>query len=347
MADIDRYRTEDRRQVDALYRRVFGPDAADASRLRWDWQYRRNPNVPADGPQIWIAREGATIVGQYATMPVKLHVQGQDVDASWGMDVMVAPERQRQGLGDVLFRTWDRNTGAALGLGLSESSYRLFQKMRWPDLGQLPCFVKPLSRRALRRPTWPVALNRLVSYVTLPWVRVVSRAKPLQGEVRMIRHFDDGFTRLWDRIAPRFAFAVRRDAAYLNWKYIQAPHVRYAIAVLLREGEPAGYAVYRHKQEPRGRVTMLVDFLADPDDEAGLLTLLRWVDREARAADTDKIRTFALHEGFRKLLRKSGYYRVKSTIDFVAKINAVPVPEAFYASTDRWHVTLGDSDQDR
>ncbi len=44
------------------------------------------------------------------------------------MDVMVAPERQRQGLGDVLFRTWDRNVGASLGLGLSDSSYRLFQK---------------------------------------------------------------------------------------------------------------------------------------------------------------------------------------------------------------------------
>ena len=35
--------------------------------------------------------------------------------------------------------------------------------------------------------------------------------------------------------------------------------------------------------EPRGRVTLLVDFLADPDDETGFKTLLRWVDREARA----------------------------------------------------------------
>ena len=43
MADIDRYRSEDRRDVEALYRRVFGTDAAEASRLRWDWQYRRNP----------------------------------------------------------------------------------------------------------------------------------------------------------------------------------------------------------------------------------------------------------------------------------------------------------------
>lgn len=347
MAEVDRYRSEDRRAIEALYRRVFGTDMAEANRLRWDWQYRKNPNVPASGPLIWVAREGQAIVGQYAAMPVRLAINGTEIDAAWGMDVMVAPERQRQGLGDVLFRTWDRNVGASLGLGLSESSYRLFQKLCWPDIGPVPCLVKPLSRRALRRPTWPVGLNRLVSYLTYPWIRLVSRNRPLEGEVRVIRHFDDRFTRLWDHLKGKFAFAVRRDAAYLNWKYIQLPHVRYAVAVLERDGEAAGYVVYRHVQEPRGRVTLLVDFLADPDDGAGITTLLRWIDREARAADSDKIRTFAMNEAFRKHLRKSGYYHVKSTMEFVAKVNAVDVPPAFFSDTSRWHVTLGDSDQDR
>ena len=113
--DVDRYRADDRRAVEALYRRVFGTDAADASRLRWEWQYRRNPNNPGGEPEIWIAREGPAIVGQYATMPVRLAVKGREVTGSWGMDVMVAPERQRRGLGEVLFRTWDRNVGASLG----------------------------------------------------------------------------------------------------------------------------------------------------------------------------------------------------------------------------------------
>jgi predicted N-acetyltransferase YhbS len=347
MAEIDRFRPDDRRQIEALYRRVFGHDAADANRLRWDWQYRRNPQARPEEPLIWLAREGQTIVGQYAAMPVRLSVQGREIDAAWGMDVMVAPERQRQGLGEVLFRTWDRAVGASLGLGLSDSSYRLFQKMRWPDLGPVPCLVKPLSRRALRKPNWPVGVNRFISAVTLPWIRMVARTRPMKGEVRLIRQFDDSFTRLWERVSPKFDFAVRRDAPYLNWKYVYAPHVRYQIAVLADDKDAAGYIVYRHVQEPRGRVTLLVDFLTDPADEAGLLTLLRWVDREARAADSDKIRTFALHEGFRKLLKKSGYYSVKSTMDFVAKINAVSLPSAFYDSTARWHVTLGDSDQDR
>jgi GNAT superfamily N-acetyltransferase len=345
--DVDRYRQDDRRAVDALYRRVFGSDAAEASRLRWDWQYRRNPNNPGGEPEIWVAREGPAIVGQYATMPVRLSVKGREVHGSWGMDVMVAPERQRRGIGEVLFRTWDRNVGASLGLGLSDASYRLFQKLRWPDVGPVPCLIKPLSRRAFRHPRWPVPVNRLISAVTWPVVLIISRARPLRAEVRMIQRFDDSFTRLWETLAPKFDLSVRRDAAYLNWKFASAPHVRYLIAALLRDGQPAGYAVYRHLHEPRGRVTLLVDFLSDPDDEDGFATLLRWVDREARQADSDKIRTFAMHAGYRRVLKRSGYFQVKSTMEFVVKINDGEIGPEFYERTDWWHVTLGDSDQDR
>lgn len=347
MADINRYKPDDRRAVEALYRRVFGHDAAEASRHRWDWQYRRNPNNPGHEPEIWIAREGPAIVGQYATMPVKLSLKGSEVLGSWGMDVMVAPERQRQGLGEVLFRTWDRNVGASLGLGLSDSSYRLFQKLNWPDVGPVPCLVKPLTRRAFRRPNWPVPINRLVSALMLPIVLIVARTRPLRAEVRLIQRFDDSFTALWDELAPKFDLAVRRDAAYLNWKYVSAPHVRYSIAVLRRDNRNIGYAVYRHLYEPRGRVTLIVDFLADPDDEDALGTLLHWIDREARQADSDKIRVFAMHAGFRRVLRRSGYFQVKSTMEFVVKINGLDVDPSFYENTDTWHITLGDSDQDR
>jgi GNAT superfamily N-acetyltransferase len=347
VADINRYKPDDRRAVEALYRRVFGNDAAEASRHRWDWQYRRNPNNPGHEPEIWIAREGPALVGQYATMPVKLSLKGAEIRGSWGMDVMVAPERQRQGLGEVLFRTWDRHVGASLGLGLSDSSYRLFQKLNWPDVGPVPCLVKPLTRRAFRRPNWPVPINRLVSALTLPVVLMVARTRPLRAEVRLIQRFDDSVTALWDELAPKFDLAVRRDAAYLNWKYASAPHVRYSIAVLRRDNRNIGYAVYRHLHEPRGRVTLIVDFLADPDDEGALRTLLHWIDREARQADSDKIRVFAMHAGFRRVLRRSGYFQVKSTMEFVVKINGIDVDPSFYENTDTWHITLGDSDQDR
>ena len=46
MSEIDRFRPDDRRGVETLYRRTHGADAAEANRLRWDWQHRRNPVQP-------------------------------------------------------------------------------------------------------------------------------------------------------------------------------------------------------------------------------------------------------------------------------------------------------------
>jgi hypothetical protein len=347
MPEIDRYRPEDQRGVEALYRRVFGNDAAAASRLRWDWQYRRNPNNPNGSPLLWVVREGPTIIGHYATMPVRLSLAGRELAAAWGTDAMVAPERQRRGLGEELFRVWDRSVDASLGLGLSESSSSLLKKLHWPDVPPIPGLVKPLTRRAVRLPTVPMPINRFFSFVTYPIVRVAARVRPLRADVEPIRRFDAGFTELWERLADRFTLAVRRDAAYLNWKYAEPPHVRYSIAALKRDGRAEGYAVYRHAQEPRGRVTWLVDFLADTHDEIGFKTLLRWVDAEARQAGSDKIRGFAMHLGYRRVMRHSGYFQMRHPMALAVKINALTVPAAFYKDTDNWHVTLGDSDQDR
>jgi len=347
MPEIDRYRPEDQRGVEALYRRVFGPDAAAASRLRWDWQYRRNPNNPDGQPLVWVVREGPTIIGHYAAMPVRLSLGGKEIQAAWGTDAMVAPERQRRGLGEELFRTWDRSVGAALGLGLSDASSALLKKVHFPDVAPIPGVVKPLTRRAVRIPQWPMAINRIVSAVTLPIVRVAARVRPLRADVEPIRRFDSSFTDLWERLADRFELAVRRDAAYLNWKYIEPPHVRYSVAALKRNGRAEGYAVYRHTQEPRGRVTLLVDFLADTHDELGFKTLLRWVDAEAREAGSDKIRCYASHLGFRRIMRHSGYFQMRpNPLTLAAKINAVTVPAKFYKDTEDWHITMGDSDQD-
>ena len=129
--------------------------------------------------------------------------------------------------------------------------------------------MKPLTRRAVRLPHLPTPINRLISAVTLPVVQVVARSRPLRAECEPIRRFDSSFTALWERLAPKFDLAVRRDAPYLNWRYIEPPHVRYSVVALKRQGEVHGYAVYRHRHEPLGRVTMLVDFLVDPDDVVG------------------------------------------------------------------------------
>ena len=121
---FDRFKPDDRRGVDTLYRRTHGADAANALRLRWDWQHRRNPYNQSGQPEIWVAREGPTIVGHYTTLPVRVSIKGIEVEGAWGSDAMVAPERRRQGIGEALVRTWDRNSGAVLSLGATTEGRR-------------------------------------------------------------------------------------------------------------------------------------------------------------------------------------------------------------------------------
>jgi hypothetical protein len=345
LADIEWFRADDRRGVEQLYRRTFGTEAADRVRLRWDWARRNPANTGREAP-YWIVREGPTVIAACPLMPVRVSIRGLNAEGVWTGDPLVVAERQRQGLGEALLRTFDRQAGVGLGVNLSDGTRFLLGKMHWPRATVVPCVVKPLSRRALRRPTWPVAINRLVSAITLPFVRIVALPRPLREQVEVVRRFDRGIDAFWERVSPRLDLAVRRDASYLNWKYIEPPHVRYSVAILRRDDEAHGYAVYRHLREPQGRVTQIVDFLTDPDDERGLKTLLRWIDREARAEDSDKIRCYVQHARFRRVLRRSGYFVVKSQVQLSARVNAVEVPPDFYEEPDGWHFTWGDGDLD-
>ena len=345
MADIDRFRPDDRRGVEQLYRRTFGTQASDALRLRWNWACR-NPSNTSTEPSFLIVREGPTVIAASQLIPVRVSLRGLEVEGVWSGDPLVAAERQRRGLGESLLRTWDRQSGVALGAALSDGTRFLLEKLRWPPPVPLGCVVKPLSRRALRRPTWPMPVNRLVSALTLPFVKIVARGRPLREQVEVVRRFSRDMDRVWERVAPGLDLAVRRDAAYLNWKYAEPPHVRYSMAILRRDEEPHGYAVYRHLREPQGRVTQIVDFLVDPADERGLKTLLRWIDREARAEDSDKIRCYVQHAKFRRVLRRSGYFVVKSNVLINVRVNAVQVPRDFYENTEGWHFTWGDGDLD-
>jgi hypothetical protein len=332
MPDIEPFSQPDRRGLEQLYRRTYGHEAVDRLRFLWDWA-RRNP-AAGDMPPYWVVREGPTLIAACPVTPVRVSVLGTEVSGGWSAGPLVVAERQRQGLGGALLRVWDRAAGVAFGAGFSDATRQRMHELRWPSPFPLSCLVKPISRRALRRPTWPVPVNRLVSVLALPVVRVVARLRPLPEEVQPIRRFDDAVDRLWDR--------VRRDAHYLNWKFMEPPHVRYHAAVLRRQDEMAGYVIYRHLREPQGRVTQIIDFLAQPSDDRAIATLAGWIDREARLEDSDKIRCYASHAEFRRHLRRNGYFVVKTEIELSVKVNGVEVPKDFYQSADAWHLTLGD-----
>ena len=329
MADIERYTPDDRRGIEQLYRRTFGNEAADRVRLRWDWA-RRNP----------AERRRAAVLGG-ARRP----------DADRRLPADAGPRRRRRHRGrrarGAPIRWWSPSgSGRAWAArccarGIAAPASRSAPRCRAPRAAgstkcagrrpqPLPCLVKPISRRALRIPTWPVAINRLVSAFAL-----AGRARRVAGAAAARRKSKSsgGSTRApigcgsgWPAGLPSPCGATRATSTGSS----SSRRTCATRSALLRRGEEVdGYAVYRHLREPQGRVTQIVDLLADPSDERGLKTLARWVDREARAADSDKIRCYATHASIRRVLRRSGYFVVKSGVDLTVKVNAVGVPKGF------------------
>lgn len=335
-------------EIFRLYAEIFGQTLSERNRARWRWQYLDNPNTPAEGPAIWVALEDGHVLGQYASMPVRLHWGDGEVDSSWGMDVFLRPEARGKGVGARLFSAWADSVSVALGLGLTESSYGLFRKLGYEDVGPIPFFQKVLDARAVaaRRagavgaalgPVAGLALGLVHPEREHPDARLV--------EVSLAPGFDDEYDALWEGARASYAMCVRRDRAYLDWKYRRVPGKGYAVHAARRGGVLTGYAVSRHEDYEGVRLGWVVDVFADAADHATKDALLGAVLRDFRAAGVARAQAFSLNAALAEDLRRRGFFPAASPMQFCVRTQRDSAP--VFAQRGRWHVVFGDSDMDR
>lgn len=345
---IERRAAADDEALFRQYAEVFGSELTESSRLRWRWQYLDNPANGPDGTQIWVAREGEALLGQYASMPVRLSWGGREVASSWGMDVFVTAAARGKGVGARLFTAWSDHVEVALGLGLTPSSYGLFRKLRYDDVGPVPFHVKVLdpgavARRRLGR--WGGTLAGPVLGLGLllaaPERRrrspvTVSRAEGLPGPE---------YDRLWDLAGPSYAMCVRRDAAYVRWKYLDCPHRRYDRWEARQGAELRGFAVSRHEDLRGLRLGWVVDLFAAAPDHETRDALLGAVLDDFRRQGVARAQAFAMSRELGRDLRRRGFLPGRSPMLFCVRSRVGG--EGVLDRLGDWHVTFGDSDMDR
>ncbi|HEY3121257.1 MAG TPA: GNAT family N-acetyltransferase [Vicinamibacteria bacterium] len=330
-------------EIFRLYGEVFGERRTADSRARWRWQYLDNP--AGDGaPEIWVARDGRAILGQYASMPVRLWWGGREVRSSWGMDVFLREQARGRGVGAQLFTAWSDHVEVALGLGLTESSYGLFKKLRFRDVGPVPFYWRWLDPKAVARRR----LGRVLGTAAGAVLEAAASADPPADPaitVSTIDGFDDRYDALWERARGTYRMCVRRDAGYLDWKYVRCPHRRYDLREAVRGGALAGFAVSRH-EEDRGLVRgWIVDLFAAADDHAARGALLGATLGSFRQAGVGRVQAFAMSRAVGEDLRRFGFRRGRSPMQFCVRARA-DEGRALEHPED-WHVVFGDSDMDR
>ena len=352
--EVCRRSEAERPALEAMYVDVFGEKAAEQSRARRRWQYEENPNCGREGPEIWVAKEDGRVLGQYATMPVRLKVLDRILRASWGMDLMVGPNLQRKGIGSRLFLYWDQQVEASLGLGLSVSSYTLLKKLNWEDVGPVPCYSAVVDVGALleRR----IGANSTAAAVLAPLVKlflglVFPRRRTKRGDSvdvgRAAEPFGPDYDALWERVAPAYDFIAERTAHYLEWKYRKVPDVSYDVFEARKEGVLTGYVVLRAIETNGVKLVRVVDMLAEPEDKATVGSLLDRAFAWAAENEASRVEAFTFDRRLQARLASKGFMRIESPMKFCVRIHSDHVDQLFFRDTSRWHVSFGDSDQDR
>lgn len=338
--------TADAEKLHNIYRRIFGDTKAAARQASWEWQYERNPQSTG-GPVVYVARENSHPLGQMATMPVSLWWGGREVRAAWGIDYFVSPDAEGQGHSIALAKAWMQGVDVALALGLARTSYLICRRLGFRDLGYVPFFQAVLDPAAIVRRRYGRLAGRLAAPVTALVRRRVHRRRPRapEIEVREASSIGDDYNALWERARGSFDACVRRDAAYVRWRYREAPHKQYDIREARRHGVLTGFVVTRHEEYRGLRLGWIVDLFAASDDQATRDALLTAVMRAFAEAHVARVQVLCTSDGLAADLRRHGFFKGSAHGHLCARANGITDLQS--AGSGRWHVVFGDGDWDR
>lgn len=331
--EIRGYRPGDEHSLLAAYNKVFPtPDGKiqPRSMAHWLWKYRDNPTG-----QIHVAianhRElGA--VGCYATMPLRVWIEGEQKICGHVIDLFVLPEWRRHGARPGLFvhcGLEHYKIYGGTGPGQMEFSYG------WP-VPNWRIGKKYLSYENIR--DWDFLFRQV------PPGGIPLRASSAELEVREVARYGADADALWEQEKKSLTMALVRDSIYLNWRYADAHDRKYRLFECREKatGKLRGLCVYTRCDFLFPNTAFLVDWLCPLDDEATMVSMVAAIEQVASAEGANVLATLFpqldprflkfQHLGF--LVYGTGYFLVVAPI--------VDRGTLFYR--EHWYHTCGDSD---
>lgn len=253
------YQEGDERAIIDLFKEVFGQER---TQVYWEWKFRDNPF----GSQIMLCfAPNGDLVAQYAGMPVKAVLKGQEVQISQLADAMSKPAYRgvlggRKGIfirtAQAFFYTFGHSTASVFIYGISGiRHFRLGEILL--QYGHMKSENFFLSKKCSpRRRTRHLNLHGTVTLCNFP--------------------LNSSIDELWRARCNDFSFFVCRTALFLNWRFSHPERV-YSVWTLnsLFGNKMKGYAIICFLPE-EGKAR-LMDIMVTPQGRSGH-TLLAGVE---------------------------------------------------------------------
>jgi len=239
----------------ATFNAAFGendPNFVPRTREEWDWAFARNPA----GQRIWVAESEGVIAAQCAALPYRVLIDGKPSSFTQGVDSMVHPDHRR-------------------GLrrpGLYVETARPFFEQFGGLGGDILHYGWPVE------PAWRIGRTflgyEIVRTQTIHFCEPGAGTHEIPREVVRLSRFDEDVGALYRRCQTQWGASVVRDPAYLNWRFVEKPRVRYHLFGVRGAGGLSGYAIYRRAEWPVPGTALVMDWLV-PAEEPEVGELLR------------------------------------------------------------------------
>lgn len=323
---------EDRGRLIELKEEVYD---RPVDRAVFDWQYLRHPR--AQDIRVFVVEHNRRLVAATTRLPAAIRLGGADFPAYFNIDSMVHPEQRRRGrMRDLYLFARTQLPPGAIGLskGSSPNIYPLLLSIGHREIRPNTVLVSyPSATR------WLVSrlnLKRLDRHAVDP---ATAPSVPVGfNDFRPIERFGADFDAFFERASRGPSAVLARDAAYMNWRYVDIPHRRYRVLGRVEGGELAGVIVLSMVRDQG----YIVDLLWDPGREADpsrLVELAKAVFEQERAV---RVSCFATHPSVRAALVRAGFVDRGETPRFSAYVPAST--ETAFARATELHVMDGDGD---
>lgn len=254
------FRPGDETSILALFARAFPHDPRRIE--SWRWRYEQDP-FGREHISVAVDAEGR-VVGQYAGYPVPFRYAGRDLIAHQIGDTMT----------DVSVRHVGRGPTSILGRTAAHFYEHFCQGKVAFNFGFNVDNIQKFSVRFLRSDVVEPVAYRVRDLRAHPLAPIGRRERwPRGWQLELVHRTGPEWDRLFERIAPHYRFLVRRDARWVQWRYLDCPDVRYAVVALRKWRRLAGWIVFRIRQNH----FTIGDLLLDPRWPDGLEVILRHV----------------------------------------------------------------------
>lgn len=295
----------------------------------WRWGFLDNPG----GTHVWLGKTASgEVASQYATLPRRVRFLGK------------GPARFGEAVDSFVRPAWRQGLKRE---GLFSRTFHDFIARRGSLEHEVVTYGFPI----------PVAYRigkKLMGYGHLHHVDLHAKVLDAQDAdagtdlgdgctVTPVARFGEDEQAVFDGLSDRYVIVALRDAAYLNWRYLDRPGVPYeCFAFREANGRPFALVVLRHRWRDQAE-TAVAELLA-PVEHPKMPDVVRWIERHCAAAGSERVLAMFRPECPESIgLAHLGWGLERSDFRWVARTH-----DEDYVTLEElgehWWATLGDFD---